>query len=104
MMACGKPVIATNYSAHTEYCNPANTLLIEGSRLEPAHPDEPSKQGLGNWLAWDDAQTQQLCHHMKVIYERYRSTDKLFNAAGYETANRLTWDVTAEKLLQVARN
>lgn len=29
MICCGKPVIATNYSGHTEFCNKENALLVE---------------------------------------------------------------------------
>ena len=32
MMACGKQVIATNYSAHTEFCNPDNCRLINTAK------------------------------------------------------------------------
>ncbi len=35
-MACGKPVITTNYSAHTEFCTNYNSRLIEIDELEPA--------------------------------------------------------------------
>ena len=28
-MSCGKPVIATNYSGHTEFCNDENSYLID---------------------------------------------------------------------------
>ena len=35
MMACGKQVIATNYSAHTEFCTKENSILIESDENIP---------------------------------------------------------------------
>ena len=37
MMSCGKNVIATNYSSHTEFCNSENCMLVETTELEDAH-------------------------------------------------------------------
>ena len=102
MMACGKPITATNYSAHTEYLTPQNALLIEGSRAEPANDGVSLKGVQGNWMAWGESQTAQLVQHMKVIYEQYRAGDKLLNTAGCDTASQLTWDATADKIIRHA--
>ena len=37
MMSCGKPVITTNYSAHTEFCTQDNARLIEIDSMEDAY-------------------------------------------------------------------
>ena len=34
MMSCNKPVIATNYSAHTEFCDDKNCMLIDIEDME----------------------------------------------------------------------
>jgi hypothetical protein len=101
MMACGKPVIATNYSAHTKYCDAKNCLLIEGSRLVPAKDGRWFDGTRGNWLAWEDAQTQQLCQHMRHVYD-HRQTGENINQAGIATARRLTWDQTVATIIQAA--
>ena len=36
MMSCGKQVIATNYSAHTEFCNEENCMLVETTEMVDA--------------------------------------------------------------------
>ena len=100
MMACGKPVIATNYAAHTEYCNATNSLLIEGSQLVRAHGGKWFK-GQGNWLGWGDLQTDRLCAHMRHIFQLSQSGTPL-NQGGIETANRLSWDHTAQKIIEIA--
>ncbi len=98
MMACGKPVIATHYSAHTEFCNAQNCLLIEGSRLVPANDGRWFDGTRGNWLAWDDAQTEQLYRHLRHVYE-HRASSESINHAGLETARRLTWEQTVTQIL-----
>ncbi|MGH7138897.1 MAG: glycosyltransferase, partial [Pirellulales bacterium] len=39
MMSCGRQVIATNYSAHTEYCDSSNALLVQVDQLEDAYDE-----------------------------------------------------------------
>ena len=36
MMSCGKQTIATNYSAHTEFCNEDNCMLVETTEMVDA--------------------------------------------------------------------
>jgi hypothetical protein len=100
MMACAKPVIATNCSAHTEYCNPTNSLLIEGTQFVPAH-DDKWFQGQGKWLAWGNQQTDQLCAHLRHIYRLSQSGPQV-NQDGVETANRLSWNHAAQKIIEIA--
>jgi glycosyltransferase involved in cell wall biosynthesis len=100
MMACGKPVIATNYSAHTEYCNANNALLIEGSALTLARDECFFTETEGNWLQWDRPQMEQLCHHLRSVYNRHQAGEDLLNVAGLETTRHFTWDDTASKMIQ----
>ena len=37
LMSCGKHIITTNYSAHTEFCNKENALLVDIDELETAY-------------------------------------------------------------------
>ena len=48
MMAAGKHVVATDYSAHTEFCNKENAGLVSISDIEPAF-DNKWFFGQGNW-------------------------------------------------------
>lgn len=96
MMACGKPVIATNYSAHTEFCNEKNTMLIEGNELEDAY-DGKWFHGNGRWLEFGYNQEEELINHMIYCYKN----NKINNSNGIETAGRLTWENTVNNLLEV---
>ena len=95
MMACGKRVITTNYSAHTEFCNSDNSYLVEIDGLEPAF-DAKWFYGHGNWAEITDLQEECLVNHMEqVILDKSNalSTD------GVETAKKLTWANTAKEIL-----
>ena len=57
-MAMNKPVIVTNYSAHTQYCNDKNSYLVNVSEMEPAI-DNKWFHGEGNWAKLGPSQLDQ---------------------------------------------
>jgi hypothetical protein len=99
-MACGLPVITTNYSAHTEYISNENSYSIKGNGTETAF-DGVWFFGQGDWLNIDDASKDGIVAQMQWIHQRKQSGDNLFNQAGVETAKKFTWKNTAETLLRV---
>lgn len=50
-MACGVPVIATNWSAHLEFMNRQNSYLVDIDGLEPADSSEVSVYAGQRWAA-----------------------------------------------------
>jgi hypothetical protein len=95
MLAMGKPLIATNATAHTAFLNAANTRLINMG------PPEPALGGRlpGSWPSWTEAQHEQLVHHLREAHAaRCAGTDQL-NVAGLGTAQRHTWSNSADALL-----
>ena len=95
MMACGKPVIATNYSAHTEFCTEDNAMLIEIEDVEDAY-DGKWFSGQGRWAEFGYDQEERLIDCMRVCYR-----DRILgNPAGLKTAKKFTWENTVDKLLE----
>lgn len=97
-MACGKPVITTNYSGHTEFCNKENSYLINIEEKEPAYDrmDGLWFRGQGKWAKLDDDQEEQMIEYMRLCYNK-----KDINIEGIKTASQFTWNNTVEKLLEV---
>lgn len=91
-MSCGIPVIATNYSAHTEFCNKENTYLVDITALEPAN-DGKWFYGQGEWAYIGELQKEQIIEHMRFCYKNHPANPK-----GIETGEKLTWENTAEKI------
>jgi len=96
MMSMGKHVIATNYSAHTEFCNEHNTHLIQVDDLERA-VDNLWFHGEGQWANFGPNQMDQLVSHMRQVHADVKD-GKLVNQAGIVTAERFTWKAAAERV------
>ena len=97
MMAIGKHVIATNNTAHTEYCDNENCLLIETPESEPAF-DGVFFSGNGNWAALGEHQVNKLAEHMKEVHLKRKKGELGVNVAGIATGESYTWVNTAKKI------
>lgn len=98
VMACGKQLIITNYSAHTEFCNSNNSLLVEIDDKEPAF-DGKWFFGQGNWAKMQERQVQDLAKHMLAVYNLKKSNGDITNYQGIETAKQYSWKKSAESIL-----
>lgn len=100
MMACGKHVIATDYSAHTEFCNSNNTLLIPIKETETAY-DGKWFHGQGNWARIDDNAIGQAIQHMRKIHNLNKNNELDVNQPGIQTSKEFSWKNTGRKILNV---
>ena len=91
MMACNKPIIITNYSGHTEFCNNNNSYLVHSDKIEKAI-DGKWFFGQGNWLSLDNTE-EQVIEHMRFIYK-----NRPKNPRGLETAKQFSWTNSANLL------
>jgi glycosyltransferase involved in cell wall biosynthesis len=91
MMAMGKYVIATGYSAHTEFCTKDNCGIIPTTEKEPAF-DGKWFFGQGNWAKLDERSIFETSLMMRDFMENKVGT---VNEAGIETAKKFSWDNTA---------
>jgi glycosyltransferase involved in cell wall biosynthesis len=103
MMACGKQLITTNYSAHTEFCTKDNSLLVDIHDLEEAY-DGIWFHGEGRWAHIGDREKEQCIEHMRAIHKKKQSGEDLFNKAGIETAKRFSWQNTAQKFVEALKD
>ena len=89
-LSMNKPLIITNYSAHTEYCNNKNSYLVDIKNTTPAN-DDIWFHGEGNWADIDSDNIDQFIEHMRYVYKNNIRT----NTEGVNTAKKYTWDNTA---------
>jgi hypothetical protein len=94
-MAMNKPVIVTNYSAHTEYCNKNNAYLVDIDEKEVAN-DGQWFHGEGKWAKLGQNQLDQAVHYMKHVYNNNVSN----NTNGLLTAQEYSWNRTANIIIQ----
>ncbi len=96
MLAMGKTVIATDYSAHTEFLTAANARLVAIDATEVGFADKHP----GRWAAWGTAQHEQLVAHLRSVHEQKRQGALLLNSAGIATARTFSWDASADALIR----
>lgn len=97
-LSCGKQLIITNATAHTEFCNKDNSLLISANELEPAE-DGKWFHKQGNWHKIGEQQIDELAHHMSEVHKLKQRCELLPNMEGRLTAEQFTWTNTANKIL-----
>ena len=102
MMSCGKNVIATNVTGHTEFCNNKNSMLIDLPGLEPAY-DGVFFNGQGDWHKIEDKHIDQISKHMKTVHIAKQSKRLKQNEEGIKTANEFTWQKSAQKIVDILK-
>jgi glycosyltransferase involved in cell wall biosynthesis len=98
MLSCGKYVIATDYSAHTQFLTKDNSLLVPINELEPAH-DGVWFFGQGNWSKLNETPMLQLIEHLQTVHKCKQLGILVLNKQGIETANIFTWKNTANSII-----
>lgn len=95
-MAMDKPIIATNYSGHTEYLTEKNSFMVNVTNTEPAN-DGKWFNGFGNWAKLGQEQFDQTIQLMRYVY----SNNIKSNPNGIETAQKYSWSNTANIISQI---
>jgi glycosyltransferase involved in cell wall biosynthesis len=103
MMACGKQVIATNYSAHTEYCTKDNCYLVEIDGLESAY-DGRWFHGFAEWAEIGEKQIKQCADYMRAVYDDKKAGNKTINLNGVETAKQFSWGNSCKKVVEALKS
>ena len=98
MMACGKHVIATNYSAHTEFCYEKNCLLVETKEKEEAFDGKWFK-GQGSWAKISESEIESISKHMQLIHKSKQNNTLGVNQAGLNTAKKYSWKNTSQEII-----
>jgi len=91
-MACGLPVITTDFGGQTDFCTNKTGWLIPGKLTEVKH--ELQYEGI-NWLTPD---IKKLREAMRVAYSK--DLTKLKENA-LKTAKQYTWENTAKKIISL---
>jgi len=96
-MACGKPVIATNYGGHLDFCNNKNSFLIEFNDWESPLHNENDKSVVGV-----EPDIDHLKYLMRFVYEN--NEEKVVKnkiEEGLKTAKNYTWKKIGVKMLEL---
>lgn len=93
-MACGLPVIATDWSAQTEFMNEGNAYPLRVKQLIPARAKCPYYKG----FQWADPDYDHLRYLMRYVYEHREEARQKGQSAAAEVRQKWTWQQTAAKI------
>jgi glycosyltransferase involved in cell wall biosynthesis len=98
LMGAGKHIITTNYSAHTEFCNDKNSMLVTPLQNESAI-DGMFFNGFAEWASLEGVE-EEFVTHMQNIYKQWKKNgnQRIVNKEGLKTAEEFSWDATAKKI------
>jgi len=94
-----KPIMTTNWSAHTEFLSKEFTTLMNGE-LKNLHPSV-----LNDWFVkeaqWFNVNPMEVNHYFKDIFENYKKYQNNANRQAYKSKNEFSWDKMFEKVDQI---
>ena len=97
-LACGLPVVATNYSAPTEYLTENNSYTIDIRDMEDAFDGVFFDGSKGKWAKLDEKYEDDLVDIMEHMYSEWKAGYRS-NVNGVETGKEYTWQKTVEGIL-----
>lgn len=97
MMACGKPVVTTDYSSHTEFCTDKNSISFKPSKLEEAKDGMHFAGGEGEWASLEEMK-KDFVEALRSLYEEWKNKKTILNQHGVISAQNFNWLNTAEKV------
>jgi len=98
-MACGLPVIATDWSAPRSFMHEGNAYPLRVRRLVPAVAKCPYYEG----FRWAEPDEEHLRHLLRWVYEHREEARARGEQAAAETHARFTWGHTAERIVERLR-
>ena len=56
-------------------------------------------KGDGNWAKMGEDQVDQAVEHMRAVHKKKKEEGKIYNSQGVETAQKFSWENSADKIL-----
>jgi glycosyltransferase involved in cell wall biosynthesis len=98
-MAAGIPVIVTDYSGHTDFCDDSTAFMVKATLVETrSHFEVPGAR-------WAEPSTESLRGHMRYVYENRDGSEVRGRVArARKRVGELTWQNSAEAALAFIRS
>jgi hypothetical protein len=94
-----KPIIASGWSAHTEFLDPNFTIALKGE-LKLVGPS-----AVNDWIIkesqWFNVDYGQVGHYLKDVFENYKKYTDGAKRQAYKSKNEFNWDKMFEKVDQI---
>lgn len=96
-MACGLPVIATNWSSQADFMTESNSLRLEVESLVPAVAKCPYYDG----FRWAQPSYEHLRALMRWVYEHQAEARAIGDRAAQDAARLWSWESAASKMMDL---
>jgi len=96
-MACGLPVIATDWSSQVDFMTKQNSLPLAVERLVPAVAKCPYYEG----FSWAQPSYEHLRSLMRWVYEHRDEAAAIGQQAAVDAAALWTWDKSARRIVEL---
>lgn len=94
-MACGLPVIATNWSSQRDFMNMDNSLPLEVAGFVMARAKCPYYSG----FRWADPSYEHLRYLMRWVFDNQNKAKALGAQAALDAAQRWSWGQAAQRMI-----
>lgn len=99
-LACGTPVIATNWSAYLDYLSDDNAFLLDVERLEPVPPLGTPVDELYVGYHWALPSLEHLRQLMRRVYHNYQEAKEKALRGQQLVHTQLSWEKCGQKIIQ----
>lgn len=86
-----KPIIATNWSGHTDFLSPDFSILLPGT-ITPCHPSAYSKGLIIEGASWFSVDHPAVAKALTEVYENYNKFEAIGKRQGYKIKSEFNYD------------
>lgn len=98
-MACGLPVIATQWSSQTDFMTTENSLPLQIDGLVPAIAKCPYYEG----FRWAQPSYEHLRFLLRWVFENQEKAKAIGTQAAFDAANQWNWNCSAQKIMRLLK-
>lgn len=103
LLACGKHLIITDCTAHAEFCNEDNSMLVKMSEEREPAADNKFFNGEFEWRTIGKDQIDQMVHYMRDVHNRQQGGSLSSNTVGVESVKKFEWNNISQIFIDTIR-
>jgi len=101
LLACGKYLIITNCTGHTEFCNSENSMLVDMVSPKESAYDGKFFNGAHQWNSIRKDEEEQMIEYMRKIHKLNKDNDLEQNTKAIDSVKKFTWNNSALKIKEL---
>jgi glycosyltransferase involved in cell wall biosynthesis len=101
LLACGKHLIITNCTGHTEFCNSENSMLVDMVSPKETAYDGKFFNGEHQWNSIGKDEEEQMIEYMRKIHKLNKDNNLEQNAKAIDSVKKFTWNNSALKIKEL---